>query len=135
MRQLLSIFSLVAVISLGWSSAYASTSSCELILSGNHSQNSSMYSVDQDDLGDRDWGRDFLGLAYYSIRYLLEKKGCSKDDINFGKGPFGRARSRCRYLVPNHQASHVCYVESNIGYFFLTWDMLTGINIVYNRWD
>ncbi|MBT3235178.1 MAG: hypothetical protein HN353_04445 [Bdellovibrionales bacterium] len=135
MRKQLSIFFLVLVISVGWSNLYASRMSCELILSGNHSQNSSMYSLDMDNLGDRDWGRDYLGLAFHSIRHLLQQQGCERSDINFGKGPFGQAKSKCLYLVRDHQASHVCYVESNIGYFFLTWDMLTGINIVYNRWD
>jgi len=41
----------------------------------------------------------------------------------------------CNNVVPKDNYTRVCYVETNIGYFFIMRDMLDGVNIIYNRWD
>lgn len=43
--------------------------------------------------------------------------------------------SNCRNILPNADHSRVCAIETNHGYFFVTKDMLDGVNIIFNRWD
>lgn len=88
-----------------------------------------------DDAVDRDFGRDYLAEAIYSIRILLDKHRCSQNDVNFGQGPHGRSHSKCTNIVAGEDQSRVCYVETNLGYFIVTRDLLDTFNIVYSRWD
>ncbi|MBT3583547.1 MAG: hypothetical protein HN509_01465 [Halobacteriovoraceae bacterium] len=113
---------------------YQSDRCIELLTQG-RSSDSYSYSLDSDDYQVRDYGNDHLADAYVWIRILIGKLGCGKKDINFGKGPLGRAHSRCRRLVPHAANSITCYIESNLGYFFVTHDMQTKVNIVFNRFD
>ncbi|AYF45506.1 MULTISPECIES: hypothetical protein [Halobacteriovorax] len=70
------------------------------------------------------------------IRATLELYGCnSRNAINFSKTPSGRAKSRCLELVPGQDYSMSCYIESNIGFFFITKDLQTDAFIIYSRWD
>ncbi|MCR9204453.1 MAG: hypothetical protein NXH75_07750 [Halobacteriovoraceae bacterium] len=84
---------------------------------------------------DREFGNDHLASAIYTLRILLDREGCSRGDVNFGKGPHGRSHSRCTKVIRNQEHTRVCYVETNLGYFFLTTDLLDNINILYSRWD
>jgi hypothetical protein len=87
------------------------------------------------DFVDRDFGNDYLAEAIYTIRVLLDQNGCSQNDVNFGSGPHGRSHSRCSKLISNLDHTRVCYVETNLGYFFVTRDLLDTFNISYSRWD
>ncbi|MBL6988956.1 MAG: hypothetical protein ISR65_04230 [Bacteriovoracaceae bacterium] len=110
--------------------------SCASRLINVESHDSAVYSLNIDQYNIPDYGNDHLAYGIKSIRILLEKRGCRRQDINFGRTSFGRSsRSRCRAIVPKQESSRVCYVETNIGFFFVTWDMLTGVNITFNRWD
>ena len=41
----------------------------------------------------------------------------------------------CREIQKNNPDSRVCYVETEVGYFFVTRDMLENVNVVFNRFD
>ncbi len=112
----------------------ASTRDCITTLSANGELDSVNYTLHADDV-DRDFGRDYLAEAIYTIRALIAQEGCSRSDINFGQGPHGRSHSRCTKVIRNQEHTRVCYVETNLGYFFLTKDLLENINITYSRWD
>ena len=83
----------------------------------------------------RDFGKDYLAEAIYTIRILLDKNGCSQNDVNFGRGPHGRSHSKCTEVIPSNEHTRVCYVETNLGFFFVTRDLLDTYNISYSRWD
>lgn len=109
---------------------------CPAKLTYGHERDSMAYTIDLDDLDIRDYGNDYLAQSIAIIRELLRMRGCARTDINFKETPLGRtARSRCKLVVPNVEMSRVCYVESSIGFFNVSWDMLTSTHIVYNRWD
>ncbi|MAF78089.1 MAG: hypothetical protein CME63_14210 [Halobacteriovoraceae bacterium] len=112
----------------------ASPKDCIDNLMINSNVDSYNFSIHGDDV-DRDFGRDYLAEAIYTIRILLDRNGCSQNDVNFGQGPHGRSHSRCSKLVGNQDHSRVCYVETNLGYFFVTRDLLDNFNISYARWD
>lgn len=109
-------------------------SRCLESLTNAHTQSSMTYQLDGD-LIDSDYGRDYLAQAIASVRLFLDDLGCSKKDVNFGKGPLGRSHSRCSLLAPGIESSRACYIESNLGYFLVSWDYQTAINIVFSRWD
>jgi len=88
-----------------------------------------------DDTVDRDFGRDYLAQAIYAIRILLDKHRCSQNDVNFGQGPQGRSHSRCSVIIANEDQTRVCYVETNLGYFLVSRDLLDTFNLIYSRWD
>ena len=112
----------------------ATPNQCITTLMGGGSNDTQSFTLHTDDV-DRDFGRDFLAEAIYTIRILLDREGCRKTDVNFGKGPYGRSHSRCSKIIRNQEHTRVCYVETNLGYFFLTKDLLENINISYSRWD
>lgn len=41
----------------------------------------------------------------------------------------------CKFLLPNEVHSEVCIVETQLGYFLHSRDMLGGVVLVFNRWD
>ena len=45
------------------------------------------------------------------------------------------SKSSCREVAEGIPSSMVCYLESEIGYFIVSKDMLSGVNIIFNRWD
>lgn len=44
-------------------------------------------------------------------------------------------REVCRRIDSRDEHSMVCLVEANVGYFFVTKDMMDNWNVVFNRWD
>lgn len=112
----------------------ASPKDCIAILMGGEVRDTYSFSMHTDDLN-RDFGTDHLATAIYAIRQLLDREGCSPTDINFGKGPHGRSHSRCTKIIRNQDHTRVCYVETNLGYFFITKDLLDNLNMLYSRWD
>jgi hypothetical protein len=117
------------------SSTFASAENeCYLILTNNYEYDSIHFYREAKE-SDRDYGRDFLGSSYFIIRDVLKDIGCKRQSINFGKGPNGKSRSKCNKVAPGINSSRVCYIESNLGYFYVTWNQLDNSNIVFNRWD
>jgi hypothetical protein len=45
------------------------------------------------------------------------------------------AQVECHRIVKNNPFTNVCYAESDIGFWFVTKDMLDGYNVTFNRWD
>ena len=116
--------------------AHASPESCYEAFTEGNTQDSRSFSVNLNDLdGMREYGRDYQAEAIYVIRELAKELGCARKDLNFGKGVNGRSKHRCRSLIPGRAHTAVCYIETNLGYFFLTKDFLDKANVTYNRWD
>jgi len=115
------------------SKIYATATQCfDILMPYGDSQT---YQIDLDDADLMTYGKDHLANAIVIVRYLLKELGCSKKDINFGKGPDGRSRSRCQRVEPLRRNSLSCYIESNLGYFFVNWDYQSTANIIFARWD
>lgn len=134
MTILKSLIALAFLVFLSQGVQASDKSDCIDILLDGDTQDTYNYSMHSDDV-DRDFGKDYLAEAIYTIRLLIDRQGCSKGDINFGNGPHGKSHSRCTKVVGHQENSRVCYVETNLGYFFLTKDFLDNINITYSRWD
>lgn len=43
--------------------------------------------------------------------------------------------SHCKNIIGNDDATKVCYISTNVGYFFVMKDMMENVNVIYNRWD
>lgn len=124
------------LIALFLSSALFAENACPGKLTYGHERDSMAYTIDLDDLEIKDYGVDYLATSIAIIRELLNMRECAPTDINFKQTPLGRtALSRCKEVVPSVPTSRVCYVESSIGFFTLSWDMLTSVHVIYNRWD
>lgn len=41
----------------------------------------------------------------------------------------------CTEIIPGRESTRVCYMETNVGYYFVMADMTGFKNIVWNRWD
>lgn len=113
----------------------ASETRCIDRLTDAYSTDSMSHTINLNDINIRDYGNDHLAFSIKIVRELLNEVGCSGNDINFGRSSRGRSHSRCHQVLRGVPSSRVCYVESNLGYFFLTRDMLTNVNITFNRWD
>ena len=128
-------FFLSILLTLSLQNAHADAYDCRRVLSGNFSTDSRHYALEAALWDEAEFGKDHMKGAISVIRELLKRNGCERSDINFGVGPNGRSKSRCVEVSPAHPTSLSCYVESNLGYFFLTKDMLTKIHVVFSRWD
>lgn len=127
-------FSLL-VLALLTLNTFANDKECRQILSNNGYDDSTHYVIDSDEVEPKDFGRDYLAESIYFIRHLIEREGCNKHAINFGRGSRGRSSSRCKNIVDDMPNSLSCYVETNLGYFFVTRDFLTKVHVIFNRWD
>ncbi|HLE12291.1 MAG: hypothetical protein A2504_14755 [Bdellovibrionales bacterium RIFOXYD12_FULL_39_22] len=135
MKALIFVF-LVLVSSTFINSAFATPVSCIGNLTYNFSVDSVAYSINLDQTEVRSFGSDHLANSIQIIKALLQMKECEKTDVNFMKTPLGRnSYSRCRQILDNNDNSRACFVESSIGYFFVTWDFLSRAHVIYNRWD
>lgn len=108
---------------------------CLEILTDEHRRDSQSFNLNLAGYEMPEYGRDHLAKAIYVIRQLVDKEGCSRQDINFGKGPFGRSQSSCKFIEPGVQSSLACYVQTNLGFFHVSYDYLDNANIFFSRWD
>lgn len=126
---------IAAAILLG-SSAFADKNSCLEKLTKHFTLDSRALNVDTDTITVNGHDNDLLAQARSIIRSVLELNGCNgQKDINFGWSPLGRTENRCQNLVKERSTSSVCYIESDIGYFFLTRDLQTTAHLIFSRWD
>ena len=130
---------LVAALILTSTSIFAQSemkgSKCLDILTDGHRRNSQNFSLDLNEYDAPSFGRDYLAQAIFVVKKVINNEGCSRQDINFGKGPFGRSHSRCQFVQPGMHSSLSCYVESNLGYFQISYDYLGMANVFFSRWD
>ncbi len=113
----------------------ADETQCINRLTNDYTADSVAYTMSVDDYNVRDYGNDHLALSIKMIRILIDKSGCSPSAINFGRSARGRSHNRCDQILRGVPSSRVCYVETNLGYFFVTTNMLTDMHITFNRWD
>ncbi|PIP91017.1 MAG: hypothetical protein COW01_08755 [Bdellovibrionales bacterium CG12_big_fil_rev_8_21_14_0_65_38_15] len=132
--KILAFLGLLAV-SLSFNAQADSAVECLEILTHNNASDSFAYTLNVDEINDRYFGNDHLASGIHYVKAMLEKKGCSRSQVNFGRGALGRSKSRCQMLAPHIPTSMACYIESNLGYFFVTRDQMTKVHVVYNRWD
>lgn len=131
LRNILAALGLLLVFT-----TFKADASCINPLTVDYSSDSMVYQLDADNYDIRDYGKDHLAHAIKMIRILVEEKlGCARTDINFGRGPWGKSRSKCLKVQPDADESLVCYVESNLGNFIVTWDSHTTVNFIFKRWD
>ena len=115
--------------------AFASPSTCRSQLTNDLKNNSSVFSVNVDEVNITAPVSDKMGQAIQIVRSLVQKQGCTRADLSFGRGSEGVAKSKCSYINPEKTASLGCYLETNLGYFFVHWDMGHTANIIFNLWD
>jgi hypothetical protein len=58
---------------------------------------------------------------------LYSKLLCKQDEINITIEP------NCMLVVADRETSNVCYVESNLGFFFITKDSGRNVNFIFSR--
>lgn len=133
MKSLLALLALISTLS--FSSAFADELDCKERLTNGFNDNSTTSTYNLDNYQIRDYGRDHLAEAIAVIRIHIGELGCKRKDINFGKGPWGRSVSRCTRVLHGVDSSRVCYVQSNLGYFFVTKGYLNDMVVTYHRWD
>jgi hypothetical protein len=77
----------------------------------------------QDDVG--------IELARSIVVGLTVRLGCAETEVVLDAG-----RSECGEIVPGEPISEACWLVSDeLGYFFVTMDMLGGAHVIFNRWD
>ncbi len=118
------------------STTLADEKHCLEILTDDHMRDSIAFTVNLDELEIRDYGNDRLAESIFLIRHVLGDAGCnSRNDVNFSKSPEGRSKSYCQQVSRNRNTSNVCFVESTLGFFFVTTDLLNTAHVIFNRWD
>ena len=117
------------------SSSFAGAQDCRSILTNNFENASAVFTVNLDELEITAPVADKMGQAVQILRHIVSKQGCTRADISFGRGSESLAKSKCSMITPDRTASLGCYVESNLGYFFVHWDMGHTANVIFNQWD
>ncbi len=125
---------LVLVMAAGWAFGGNATE-CRDVLTRESFQAVRYFSVDTDEYDIRDYGRDHVAWAIRMVRILLEEQGCSRDEVNFGRGNYGRSKNRCQRISEPKDESLVCYIETNLGYFIVTPSYGSEVSLVYHLWD
>jgi hypothetical protein len=118
-------------------SSFAIEKSCTELLTQNYSKNSHSYQMNEEELtGISEFVESYdisKNISFKVVEVLLERLKCNKKGVSFTSYPFNR--SSCKEIVPGVSTSYVCYVESNVGYFVINMDMMSTVNVTFNRWD
>jgi hypothetical protein len=106
--------------------------SCDQALLRDFSVDSSSWQVNGDEI-DGFWDTSGLSLpiAIEALARLESQLGCDDSDVE----AFVLDQLTCTEVQPGNAGSSVCYGESSAGFYFLSRDMMTSVNIVFNRWD
>jgi hypothetical protein len=96
---------------------------------------------------------DNLSKYQDSHAFKLSSDERSNDDLKFAKKmieksmtPYcdistiefslkDQAQNGCMTVVPRNPTSFACYLETNIGFFFVTSDFMDSTFVIWNRWD
>lgn len=113
----------------------ASGRQCLARLTQDYTLDSRSFHLNLDEIQVRDFGRDYVAQAISLVRVVVGLNGCSQQDINFGQSLLGRSKHSCRELVQGRELSRVCYIETNLGGFVVTYDYLDHAYVVFKRWD
>lgn len=119
------LISFLLIFSL--SSSIVANDNCLELLSNDHSQDSQSFQVADYDL-ELDFDEAPEDYSIEALGGLLNDLGCK---------PSAKMVSEvvCHEIMPDNSYSRICYVENELGYFFVSKDMLDSVNIIYNRWD
>jgi hypothetical protein len=119
------LISFLLIFSL--SAPVLASDNCLELLSSDHSRDSQSFQVADYQL-EQDFDESPELYSIEALDGLLNKLGCE---------PSAKIESEvvCREIMPDNSYSRVCYVENELGYFFISKDMLDSVNIIYNRWD
>lgn len=82
---------------------------------------------------DNDFESESLDLSKEAVVQVAKNLGCHESEL--GLHNKSAQVARCQEIVPGNELSKVCYLESNVGYFMISKDMLSNVNIIFNRWD
>lgn len=127
---------LLAITIMASANIMAAANTCLAKLTYDFSIDSRAFKVDTDNINVIGNENDYLAQGISIVRGVLDLHGCDgQDDINFGHGPLGRTKSSCEKLVRSRGYSLTCYIESNLGFFFVTRDLQTNAFVVFSRWD
>lgn len=131
MKKLIVALFMFAMMSVA---AKASPRTCIEKLTQGYTEDSVHYSLNLNDVDFRDYGRDHLAQAIFLTRHIIDVQGCKPKDINFARGIEGRSHSKCGFV--NHMPTSLsCYIETNLGYWFVSYDLLENANFIFSRWD
>jgi hypothetical protein len=72
--------------------------------------------------------------AAQTVILKLLKNHCITKKIKF-TNPDDTTKNGCNTIVANNFSSFACYVEADIGYFFITEDLMENVFVIWNRWD
>ena len=104
-------------------SIFASPAECTRLLTNDYELSSRPFALNVDSIDTNIPETDRLAHAHKIVREVIKSVGCEQEDINFAKSPTGTSKSKCALVSPGRTASMNCYIESNIGFFFVMWDM------------
>jgi hypothetical protein len=119
-------------------SAFATTSlseRCKTNLTDDYRKDSVSFQVNLDDHNPPNFRNDKIAKAIFAIRAVLRENNCARKAINFSKGMLGKSKHNCTYVHRKFRNSLVCYIQTNLGFFFVSEDYVGNTNVVYNRWD
>jgi hypothetical protein len=116
--------------------SFATENTCYQNLTDDHQRDTYYAEVNLDRYSLRDYGPDHLAHAIQIVRAFVSEVGCRRDDINFARTPIGSSRSRCQNLSEDRlRTSLSCYVESNLGRFWVHYGYFNTAQVIYYRWD
>ena len=75
-------------------------------------------------------------LGWWDVNYVPVKEALGEIYRNQCNVEWPKINSiKCRVISQGNPYSRVCLAETRDGYFFVSKDMLDGINVIFNRWD
>jgi hypothetical protein len=101
---------------------------CYQLLSNDYASDSRSFQVADYEL-EKDFDESPEEYSLEALDGLLKKLGCDS------KSQKVESEVACHEVMPGNSYSRVCYVENELGYFFISKDMLDSVNIIFNRWD
>lgn len=125
MKMLLALVLLLPMLSI-------QADSCYMKFVDDGSLDSRSFQIDDREISS-DFDDDSMSFSKEAIVQVAKSLGCEESDLGFSNKSFGG--ESCQELVPGKSFSKICYIESDVGYFMVSKDMLDHVNIIYNRWD
>ena len=122
MKKLI-VFVVVSLLSV----ANVSANDCYRKALNDFSSDSAAYQFYDEDIS-ADFEDNGEKAAVAAIRLLENQLGCEKE-------AFRVESVACKEIVPGNSLSKACYAESNLGFFFVSVDMMERVNLVFNRFD
>lgn len=140
MKKIMLVVSLLVMANSSFAKSKVDEMECLERLTGTFSYDSKSFVQNTDIIDGKhnvSYENNALVNAAGTVKILLESKfGCDLDYISFERLYSGeKAKASCVNIIPGDSYSKACYVETNVGYFFITWDMLTAVHTTFNRWD